>query len=844
MYMMTMAKPQHPTDPRAIRPTDGSLCSFLIKPYNHLRQAFSGRADSSTQETASRLTQTPDQPHRAPASDLNDDEFLDGLAKSGETPVVGPVELQSRISKGGMGIVYRGRHVKLDIDVAVKFLFPHLAEDNHEYVVRFEREARLAAQLNNENLVRVFDADSERSYHYVVMELVCGETARDRVARKGPLGEAEAVEIIRGATRGLEAAHRKGIVHRDIKPENIMIDGTGVVKLADLGIAKMADDSGPAGGLTQPGFVMGTPSFMPPEQFTDAHAVSFASDIYSMGATLYFLLTGEQPYSGTIYQIVQEISRRDFPNVRAACPRVSPKLAAILDRCTCRDPTERYADATELLRELERSGTGRLSLADADTGTVTAVAKVSTPPARRVGEIRMEMTGDDAAGTVRAGAASAGSRRASGTVARHNRRGVLTVLGLGLMCGVFAIGFYYAVAAGGHRHPEQHADGSPDGAQASTVGGTDSPGEPGRAELSTPHVVVPQVRSGPVEPDPAHTPLPQPVEPNPVPLEPVQPESVEPEPVEPEPQQAMARDTNVGVVKNASARTTPERSPPPPPPIVKEAPSEPEPVAVRADRRRLLRRAEDLIRDGHTGFALNIFRSAGDWGGLSAEASALHLRALLLAKQSRRNEARLLLQKLCGKEGHGTAGSECDLAYQELAAMTATISTRASFGTWSQWIELVERAGEPPASLSVARSKYELARHRLFAGYLSALTRDAGRARSDEDLQRAGERLDVADRLIEQESIAGAFPAEIAALRAEREAFEKLRTEIVEWQRLDGEVNPVGRRLRENSSDELAAQIERIAGYRAKHPGGARDGEAKRQEGRRRRELDRRSLQK
>ncbi|MBI4601629.1 MAG: protein kinase, partial [Planctomycetes bacterium] len=103
------------------------------------------------------------------AGDPESDEFLEGLTREGKGRIIGPVRLQSRISKGGMGIVYRGRHLKLDIDVAVKFLLPHLAEQNPEYVVRFEREARMAAQLNNENLVRVFDVDSQENYHYVFL---------------------------------------------------------------------------------------------------------------------------------------------------------------------------------------------------------------------------------------------------------------------------------------------------------------------------------------------------------------------------------------------------------------------------------------------------------------------------------------------------------------------------------------------------------------------------------------------------------------------------------------------------------------------------------------------------
>ncbi|MGH9362798.1 MAG: serine/threonine-protein kinase, partial [Thermoanaerobaculia bacterium] len=309
-------------------------------------------------------------PPRARSPVFNDEEFLRGLPCKDNSRIVGPVRIEARISKGGMGVVYRGHHLKLDIDVAVKFLLPHLAENNPEYVLRFEREARFAAQLNNENLVRVYDVNFEKNYHYVVMELVCGETARDRVARKGPLAEAEAMSIILGATRGLEAAHRKSIVHRDIKPENIMIDSSGVVKLADLGIAKAQSDPDRTQSLiTQPGVIIGTPSYMAPEQVQSAHAVSPAVDIYSMGATLYFLLTTKPPYEGGLFQIIQAIGARGFPDIRELRPGLSENVVRILRRCTQLNPAARYPDASALLRDLERSGLERRSLAEADMGT-------------------------------------------------------------------------------------------------------------------------------------------------------------------------------------------------------------------------------------------------------------------------------------------------------------------------------------------------------------------------------------------------------------------------------------------------------------------------------------------
>ena len=360
---------------------------------------------------------------------LDDDEFLKELPRRDGTPVIGPVRLQGRISKGGMGVIYRGRHVKLDIDVAVKFLLPHLARNNPEYVLRFEREARFAAQLNSENLVRVFDVDSEKNYHYVVMELVCGETARDRVARKGPLKEAEALEIILGATRGLDAAHRKRIVHRDIKPENIMIDSTGLVKLADLGIAKLTTDPTQTQTMvTQPGVIIGTPAYMAPEQMQNAPAVGPPCDIYSMGATLYFLLTGRPPYEGSIFQIVQAMSKRTFPDVREERPDLSKAGLKILTRCTAIDSTDRYADAAALLRDLETTMKERRNLAEPNMGTVIAEARVSTPPRVQVGKIELQVN-EGSSSAKGSGLSSTGATRRKNPAAAA---GLLLFLSLGV----------------------------------------------------------------------------------------------------------------------------------------------------------------------------------------------------------------------------------------------------------------------------------------------------------------------------------------------------------------------------------------------------------------------------
>ncbi len=589
-----------------------------------------------------------------------DDDFLRHLPRDGDSHCVGPVKLQARISRGGMGVIYRGRHVKLDIDVAVKFLLPHLAEDNPEYVLRFQREAKIAAQLNNENLVRVFDVDSEKNYHYVVMELVCGETARDRVARKGPLAESEALEIFLGVTRGLDAAHRKGVVHRDIKPENIMIDASGVVKLADLGIAKAIDESNRQQSVvTQPGYIMGTPSFMAPEQFMSAHAVGPACDIYSMGATLYFLLTGEPPFGGTVFQIMQDATTQEFPDVRKLRPEVSDRVVGILGKCTQREPVNRYPTATALLRDLKQDSTVRINLADSRTGTVTGMGQVSTPPARKVGEICFQVSDDEA--TTIAG----GSRAERATRSWRGTLGMLALLCLAVCIG--GGGFLLITGYVGSNTERLESGVLPSLSTAEAAAAEESdhilsvPDQPG-PEVSPTEAAAGQI---PEEPEP---------EPEPKP---------EPEP-EPEPSTAIMQ-------------------------------------VERDDRPSALNRVQRLINEGKAGEAVAILQEAGEWAELRPQAARLHVRALLTCVPPREREALRTLETVCAS--HVEAGPEaCELAYQEVLAYVG-VAPPAESGqaAWEAKVHFLRVVPPPPESSAALKEQHAAVRTDLFRGYLSFL---------------------------------------------------------------------------------------------------------------------------
>ena len=297
------------------------------------------------------------------------DPLLSDVPEVDGFKVLEPCVLHSTLGKGGMGTVYRGRHQNLGVDVAIKCLKPELAREDQQFVARFQREARAAAQLTHSNVVHVYDVRECSGVHYLVMEFVEGENVRERVKRRGPLPVGEALQIAHGAARGLAAAHRTGMVHRDIKPDNILISRDGVVKVADLGLAKPGDGQA---GMTRSNVVMGTPQYMPPEQWKGVKHVGPQADVWALGATIYFMLTGRHAIGGKKFSEVHlQVTSKPFPDVRAVRPEAGPELAAVLDRCTRSDPAERYADCSELVVALDELLRAPGASADGDDGAIT-----------------------------------------------------------------------------------------------------------------------------------------------------------------------------------------------------------------------------------------------------------------------------------------------------------------------------------------------------------------------------------------------------------------------------------------------------------------------------------------
>jgi eukaryotic-like serine/threonine-protein kinase len=260
--------------------------------------------------------------------------------------LAGRYELGERLGVGGMSTVVRAFDARLERDVAVKLLAEHLADDS-QFVARFRREALSVARLVHPNIVQVFDFGLDEPTHrqYIVMELVRGQSGAEILRDEGSLDVRDALSIVVQALRGLEYAHRNGVVHRDVKPGNLLRGEDGVVKLADFGIAKAFSDES---SITQVGSVLGTAAYLAPEQAAGEQAGP-AADLYALGVVAYQLLSGRLPYEAqSLTELALKQQRELPPRLDELNPEVSPQLAMAVDRALALDPRQRPASADEL----------------------------------------------------------------------------------------------------------------------------------------------------------------------------------------------------------------------------------------------------------------------------------------------------------------------------------------------------------------------------------------------------------------------------------------------------------------------------------------------------------------
>ncbi|MCC9606110.1 protein kinase [Blastopirellula sp. JC732] len=268
--------------------------------------------------------------------------------------ILGRYMILDKLGEGGMGQVYRARHRRMDRIVALKVLPRDLMSQPHA-IDRFNQEMQVAAQLHHRNIVRAYDADEAEGLHFFVMEYVAGSDLQSVVRSEGPLAPSQAIDCVLQAASGLEYAHGVGLVHRDIKPANLLLDGDGTVKILDMGIARLRQPNAEKASLTQDGMVMGTADFMAPEQAISSKSVTPQADIYSLGCTLYYILTGQPPFEGdTLITKLLAHREQEPPRLSAFRSDIPLSLERIYQRCMAKRPMERYLSAAELIDDLQR----------------------------------------------------------------------------------------------------------------------------------------------------------------------------------------------------------------------------------------------------------------------------------------------------------------------------------------------------------------------------------------------------------------------------------------------------------------------------------------------------------
>jgi serine/threonine protein kinase len=271
--------------------------------------------------------------------------------------VQGPYRILDRLGSGGVSQVFKAWHTKRNCVVALKVIRPEMLS-NAEAVARFQREMRALTQASHPNIVRAFDINLVNNIHYFAMEYVEGNALDKQVHLSGPLPISRACDYIRQAALALQHAHERGLVHRDIKPANLLVNAAGtVVKILDLGLARLSQSSGkPQIGreLTADGVLIGTPDYLAPEQAKNPRTVDIRADIYSLGCTLYFLLTGKPPFpEGTLMQKLYKHQTEPPPSGEHLRPGLPPALVAIFQKMMAKKADDRYQTPVEVAQALE-----------------------------------------------------------------------------------------------------------------------------------------------------------------------------------------------------------------------------------------------------------------------------------------------------------------------------------------------------------------------------------------------------------------------------------------------------------------------------------------------------------
>ncbi len=277
------------------------------------------------------------------------DKLLDGKRKGF---FLGKYKLLTHLGTGGMSSVYLAENTLINRRVAVKVLPQNRIEDS-SYLARFYREAQAAAAVDHRNIVRAYDIDNDGRNHYIVMEYVEGRDLQITVKENGPLEYETAAEYMRQAAEGLASAHEASLIHRDIKPANLLLDTKGVVKILDMGLARFSNDSRASLTIAHDENVLGTADYLSPEQAVNSHTVDLRADIYSLGCTLYYLLTGHPPFNeGTLAQRIMKHQKQAPPSILEERPDAPKELLDICSKMMAKSPDRRYQTAGDVASAL------------------------------------------------------------------------------------------------------------------------------------------------------------------------------------------------------------------------------------------------------------------------------------------------------------------------------------------------------------------------------------------------------------------------------------------------------------------------------------------------------------
>lgn len=293
--------------------------------------------------------------HRPPLAVLqSSDGRFAGLGVIGPGSRLGQFEVLGCVGGGGMGRVYRALDTALGRTVALKVLSPEQAADT-ETLLRFRNEARSAARLNHNNIVQVYHVGEEEGLPYIVFEFIEGSHLRALVERKGPLPLAEAISYTFQVAEALAHAAARNVVHRDIKPSNVLVTPDGVAKLIDMGLARLQRLGDGADDLTASGVTLGTFDYISPEQARDPRSADVRSDLYSLGCTLFYMLTGRPPFpQGTVLQKLLQHQGDEPPDVRASRPDLPEEVSRVVRKMMAKDPRHRYQTPLRLMDALAR----------------------------------------------------------------------------------------------------------------------------------------------------------------------------------------------------------------------------------------------------------------------------------------------------------------------------------------------------------------------------------------------------------------------------------------------------------------------------------------------------------